>query len=441
MATVPIIATILNVSVLALTPVERWKAARGWRGGGSFTSESWFIIAVVAVIVILTALLVAVSVRRMRRRRSNSNRLFDEYSQKCGLSGHEAQILMYIARKAGLEIGQSEAIFTMADAFDSGASIMIEEWLANEKEKGRSEQLKTELVHLREKLGFQKKPASVGAAAKARKLSSRQIPVGKKLYITRRKTRTLSAIEATVIKNDDFEITVKLTEHLESSPGELWRARYYFGASVWEFDTAAISCDGDILALNQNDNVRFINRRRFLRVPVNRRAFVAPFPFSREIVTNGNDTKDDSGSKPNLDAVSDSRWELPEFVPAVITELAGPGLRIDVPLNVKVGDRVLVAFELTAGKQRDSALAGSSPSGKAGSKIVEDIGLVRHAKAKENGFSIAVELTGLGDSDVNELIHATNAASLETNGSGQKTQASAGDERGAKRDVLETSTV
>ena len=48
-----------------------------------------------------------------------------------------------------------------------------------------------------------------------------------------------------------------------------------------------------------------------------------------------------------------------------------------------------------------------------GEKIAEDIGVVRHIKALQEGFSIAIELTGLSDSDVSELIRATNAASLK----------------------------
>jgi len=53
------------------------------------------------------------------------------------------------------------------------------------------------------------------------------------------------------------------------------------------------------------------------------------------------------------------------------------------------------------------------------SKIVEDIGEVRHTKAIQDGFSIAVELTGLSDSNVSELIRATNTASIRTNGKRQ----------------------
>ena len=40
-------------------------------------------------------------------------------------------------------------------------------------------------------------------------------------------------------------------------------------------------------------------------------------------------------------------------------------------------------------------------------------------KSIKNGFSIAVELTGLSDPNINELIRATNAASLKNGNKGQ----------------------
>ena len=83
--------------------------------------------------------------------------------------------------------------------------------------------------------------------------SSRQIPEGKKLYINRRKTSDLGDIESTVIKNDNMELTVRLTTTVESKLGELWRARYYFGVSVWEFDSSVVRCNGDVLVLNHSD--------------------------------------------------------------------------------------------------------------------------------------------------------------------------------------------
>ncbi|MHC4676439.1 MAG: hypothetical protein ACYTBZ_28455, partial [Planctomycetota bacterium] len=270
----------LNVIVLALTPLERWEAMR-WFNANVIT-ERWFIVAGVVAVIILTALLFVVSLHRMSREQRVTNRLFVEYAEKRGLSERECQVLLGIASQAGLK--RSEAIFTMGSAFDRGAAKMVEESFVGQRTAEESKQLKTELSFLREKLGFQRQPPiSVGSPTKSKKLSSRQIPVGKKLRITRRKIRDSGDIETTVIKNNSMELTVKLAVPVRSSSGELWRARYYFGASVWEFDTSVVSCDGGILVLNHSDNVRFINRRRFLRVSVNKPALIASFPFARMV--------------------------------------------------------------------------------------------------------------------------------------------------------------
>jgi hypothetical protein len=206
---------------------------------------------------------------------------------------------------------------------------------------------------------------------------------------------------------------------LESKPGEFWRARYYFGASVWEFDTSVFSCNDDILVLNHSDNVRFVNRRRFLRVPTNKPALIARFPFLKTLQPNSK--KENPEVKRNLTKASSNIWGPPEFTPAIVTELGGPGLRIETQLEVKVGDRVVVILKLNEEKNRNSITSPNSTSqdsifvqdGKIISlKIVEDIGQVRHVKAMQNGFSIAVELTGLSDSDLSELIRTTNAASI-----------------------------
>jgi len=430
-----VITTGFNIIVLALTPVERWKAAG--RFSTSMT-ERWFILTGVTVIIVLAGLLLMISLRRIARERKVSEQLFVDYAEQRGLSGRERQILLEIAYKAGLK--RTQSIFSMAGAFDHGAGKMIEESLAQQR-AGESQRLRTELSFLREKLGFQKKSSvSIGSPTKLKRPSSRQIPEGKKLYINRRKTPDLGDIESTVIKNDNMELTVRLTTSVESKLGEFWRAQYYFGTSVWEFDTSVVRCYGDILVLNHSDDMRFISRRRFLRIRVNKPAFIARFPFSRTLPPNINSSKKVSGSKQGSANASGSTWGPPEFIPATVTELGGPGLRIEAPLEVKAGDRVLVIVNLsetidarysipdtrresrndppTAGFDRNPALLGQE------SRIVEDIGEVRHTGAIEDGFSIAVELTGLSDSNVSELILAANAASIRTTGNRQDSPSS-----------------
>ena len=401
-----IITEWLHFIVLALTPVERWQAAR--RPSTNFVTENWFMTASVVVIILLSVLLLILSYYNRRTQgRTDQQQLFFEEAAKQGLSRHETQTLLRIATYARLR--QSESVFNISKAFERGAEVMIEKSLAQGQETEESRQLKTELSFLREKLGFQNQPVrSIGTAGRSRKLSSREIPVGKKVHITRRTNRTSDNIEASVIKNSNEELMLKLAMSVRINFGELWRVRYYFGASVWEFDTSVISYDGDILILNHNDNVRFINRRRFLRVPVSKQAFVASFPFSRQI-SEGSD---------NSEKVSVSTWEPPKFISAVVTELAGPGLRVETRLEAKVGDRILVMLRLDEENGRSSTEAGQN-SKMTTSKIIEDIGEVRQVRAIKNGFSIAVELTGLNDSDVSELIRATNAASLKAGNKGQ----------------------
>jgi len=412
-----------NIVVPALTPMERWKAAGRF---STSTTEHWFILIVIAVIIVLTALLL-VSLRRKAQERKVSGQQFFDYAEKRGLSGRERRILLETAHKAGLK--ESQAIFNMVGAFDQGAGKMIEESLA-QRGAEESQRLRTELTFLREKLGFQKRTSvSIGSSTKLKKPSSRQILTGNKLHITRRKNLDSGDIESTVIKNDNMELTVKLTTPVESQPGEFWLARYYFGVSVWEFDTSVVRCNGDILVLNHSDDMRFISRRRFLRVAVNKPALIARFPFSRTLSPNNSSTKV-GGSKRGSANTSSKNWGLPEFIPATVTELGGPGLRIEAPLEVKAGDRVLLIVNLGAEQSQDliphkkinlPSPVPAQDSRITPSKIVEDIGEVKHIESIKGGFSIAVELTGLSESDINELIRAANAASIRTTDNRQNT--------------------
>jgi len=398
-----------------LKPADRWKAA-GRPFGGSFVNEPWFIPSVIALLVVLVVLLLVVSLTRKTQTSKSEHKPFIKFAKKRGLSAHECRTLLNVAYAAGIE--QVNTIFSMESAFDQGAAKLIKQSLAHQQDVEQSKQLKNELLFLREKLGFQKHNSGViGSAVKHTKLSSRYIPIDRKLRMTRRKTRDEGDIEFTVVENNDLELKVRSEMPVTAVPGELWRVRYYFGASVWEFDTTVAASDGDILALNHSDNVRFINRRRFLRVAVNKPAFIAVFPFTESISTN--DAAMQQHDRPD---VPEDTWASPEFVAATVTELAGPGLRVEAPLSLNVGDRVLLRFRLDEEKQQDSQEKGHNDKDKT-RRIIQDIGFVRHIKPTEDAFSFAVELTGLADSDVNELIRITNNASFEA-----KSRAQADDE-------------
>jgi hypothetical protein len=426
MATALFMRAWLNGFVLALTPVQRWGALNK-QFNTSYMTDRWFTLILVVIIIVASGLFVMVTYKRKSGERKVTQELFGNYAEKAGLSGRERRILQDIARRAGLK--RSSAIFTMGGAFDRGATKIIEEDIAQGQTAERSSRLNSDLSFLAEKLGFKKRTASpTGTATRSRKVSSMQIPIGKKLYLTRRRSRVSDDIESTVIENNDIGLTVKLTIPMKITTEEIWRVRYYFGVSVWEFDTSVAGCDGDLLVLNHSYDVRFINRRRFLRVPVNKPAFVARFPFMRLLPLNNN--SGEGGSE--YGQVSVGAWSPPKFIPGVVTELAGPGLRIEAPLKVKVGERVLVVFRLDEAEEGDSDLEEDDRT--EAPKVIEGIGEVRHVKAIENGTSIAVELTGLNDTDINELIRATNAASVKASGRDED----AGDSANAEQQAAES---
>jgi hypothetical protein len=412
MITTTVMSVGLNFFVLSLTPVERWQAAR-WLNI-SFMGESWFMTACVAALIIMTALFIIVTCHQAGKEHQAANRLFFDYADEKGLSPRERHVLMYIATQAKLR--NKEAIFTMADAFDRGATKIIRAAFAL---KGRDKRthLNAELSVLREKLGFQKRSTISADRFIAKRPGSRQIPEDRKLYMTALETDNFSHIECVVIENNEMELVVEPSKRLEMKQGEPLCVRYYFGASIWEFDTSVVRSRDNHLILKHTDNVRSVNRRRFLRVPIKEPAYIAAFPFAQTLPDS-----DKSNVNVDLEYSSENNWGPPKFVPADVTELAGPGLRVEAPLEVKVGDRVVVIMKLSESKghhlikqEKSDALhsvfAGHGKNRP--SRIVEDIGVVRHTEGIRDGFSIAVELTGLNEKNLNELVRATNAASLK----------------------------
>jgi hypothetical protein len=421
-----------NAIVLALTPIQRWGATR--RLDVNPDAARWLIMIAVVALVVLTILFFIVSYLRRLEWKRISKELFVEYANKRGLSEQERQILLRIAKAARLK--QDGAIFTMSKTFDYEAAKMVEKNLARYGQEASSK-LRMELLLLREKLGFKIiSSASIGSTMKPAKMSSRRIPVGKNIYIRQLKGPELGEVKATIVKNDGMEFTIQFSDSIKSTVGETLRVHYYFGSTFWEFDTSVISVDGERWVLNHSDDVRFINRRAFPRVTVNRPAFIARFEFLNQLTINL-----ESDDKKNSSKTEKLMCETPQFVPAVITELAGSGLRIETGLKVTPGNRVLVVFSLEekkvqrliAGTNRGEEISfeKSEPEQEqvkvmtAISKVAEDIGEVRDVKAIENGFSIGVELTGLTDFDLDELVRVTNIASIKSDAKDKRNEKTA----------------
>jgi hypothetical protein len=393
-----------QAAVQTLTPVERWSAARRVTSDpAQFVSQHGFILVAVAALVVLTSLLWWISHRRKKQTQTLTRELFAENAVRRGLSGRERQILLAIVMRSGL--GHSHDIFTAVDAFDRGAAKLLAECVRTRTPE-ENERLKTEVAYLREKLGFRTSRATSGLGA-SRRPSSRDIPVGKVVEVTRRRRHASAAIRAEVVRNDDLELAVELTEPVETRAGTLWCARYAFGVYVWEFDTTAVTCNGTRLVLNHTDEVRFVNRRRFPRVSVTTLTLVARFPFAKRGTSHSRREARELQNEANSGRTA---LEAPVFVQGVITELAGPGLRIEVPTQIRPGERILVVFK----PPRGAAAGAGADLNLDEAYVMEDVGQVRHSRVTSTGVSIAVELLGLNETEVDELVRITNAIASKT---------------------------
>jgi hypothetical protein len=386
--------------IRTLNSIEPWSAARRLSDGPSpYALRYGFILTAVATLVVLILLLWGISRRRRAQSQSSTRELFAENAVRRGLSGRERQILLAIVMRSGL--GRSHDIFTTVDAFDRGATKLLAECVRT-RTADENEQLKTEVAYLREKLGFRalRSPRGIGIS---RRPSSRDIPVGKAVEVACRQRHAGVPMRAEVVRNDDLELALELDAPLETCADDLWCVRYAFGVCVWEFDAAAVTCSETRVVLNHTDNVRFVNRRRFHRVAVTMPALVACFPFTKR----GGPGTQGSARGARYGAGGDRipmdiGIGAPAFVQGVVTELAGPGLRIEVPMQIRPGERVLVVFRPTGVAGAGSELAVDE------TYIVEDVGQVRHSRVTSTGVSIAVELSGLNESEIDELVRMTN---------------------------------
>lgn len=403
MITADILKFQLNTASYSLPPGARWKAFR-W-----FNTDLWkedeFIFICGIMLCILILLFIIVTLLAAIKRKRISNRLFIDYADKTGLSIRERQILMDIAVRAKLRL--AESIFSMGDVFDRGATQMMRVTLAKHGSR-RSRYLSAELSVLREKLGFRRRIPAADLTMKQGRPGSRQIPEGRKLYLTNPETIEFLEAETVIIENTELKLTVRMTDDIVCEQGDSFCARYYFGSLIWEFDTFVLRTKDNNLILQHSDNIRYVNRRRFLRVAVNEPAYIAAFPFARDLMDN-----EKTKRKNDLKSEVCSIWEPPKFIPADLVELAGPGLRLVSPIEVKVGDRVVVILKLGRKILQDSGYSDFTQNNNTEFfRIIEDVGIVKHTEKAEKGFSIAVELTGLSDKNISEMVRATNEASL-----------------------------
>jgi hypothetical protein len=363
--------------LLGLTATERWAATR--QIGPRAVSQQWFVMIGVALLLALLAALVTISVRRHQQVKRQKAQELDVAILRRGFTGRERQILLAIAVRSGLR--HTPDIFQQVDAFDRGAVQLLAE-CAQTRTPQEITALKAQVAGVRQKLGIQ--PVATGRGAMVRgRPSSREIPVGRLIELTGRRGDQAVTLRVEVVRNDAIELAVALRAPLGSKPGDSWLARYYSGLSAWEFRTSTVRCDDQKLVLSHSEDIHFVNRRRFPRVSARWPARIAPLPLIQS-----------EPAAQHTDVFRPAVEYAPAFVEGVVTEFAGPGLRIEAPLPVQVGDRVLVVFRL----------GGSVDGTGSGPGTVTAIAHVRHRRATGPGLLIGVELTGLSDAEIDELV-------------------------------------
>ena len=370
----------LTPILLGLTAPERWAAVR--QLGPRAVSQQWFVMIGVALLLVLLVLLLATSYRRHQQNQGRQTREFEVTALRRGLTARERQILLAIAGRSGL--GRRHDIFHEPEAFDRGAVQLLAE-CGHTRTPQEITDLKAEIATLRQKLNVRR--VVTGGAAVRASSSSREIPVGKFIELTGRRDNEAVALRVKVLRNDEIELAVALRTPLGSRPGDSWLARYYSGMSAWEFRTSTVRCDDQMLVLSHSEDIHFVNRRRFPRLAVHWAALIAPLPFIRS------DSAAGEADASQADVLRPAAASAPAFVAGVVTEFAGPGLRIEGPLPVQVEDRVLVVFRF----------AGPPGGPGIGPRTVAGIGRVRHRREMGESLSIAVELTGLSDAEAEDL--------------------------------------
>jgi len=348
----------LTPILAALTPWERVQAVRDGLNAAAPRWQLW-LPAVGAVV----AGLVLIYVYRHWYDRRRVLRSFVASAAGLGLTHAERTLLARMAALAGLR--RVDAIFSLEAAFDRGA----ERYLTSRRIDGLSDEGRVELTaavdSLREKLGFAQE-------SYARQRESAGLAFhrpGTPVRITRRARP--GVIQASIKRADQDGVTVDLATAVDIRPGEAWRVRHVDSeAQQWEFDAAVVAGVDRQVLIRLIGDPRCINLRRSVRVPTHLPAYLALFPF-----------------------VKGTEGAVPQFVSGTLTEIGGPGLRIDSTLQTRVGDRVLAIV-----RGHDE-------------RIIQGVAKVRRLLPGAGGVYVTVvEMVGLADDEVGELVQETNRA-------------------------------
>jgi hypothetical protein len=352
-----------------LSPLERYQSMRRLRtdtvqdlwNAGRLVILGWALIGLLLIILFIVRKI------RLEKDRLATGMRIRKLCDKLRLTIQEREILEAICQHVTL--AKKEDIFTNKKAFDTGfAGLMHESFAAGHTLKQRK-QLNIIVQCIKAKLGFQSSsPTLEEDAFVPRTMSSRQIPEGRSVRVEVMLESSILCFDAKITRNDEYGLVVLPDMSVQVTPGKAAHIQYRVGTRAWVFESTVVECGSGGLELTHVEQAKVLNRRRFPRISVQKKAMVALFDMNQTV--NG-------------------QIKAPNFVNAAVIEISGPGLLIQTDLEVKLHSMLLIIFEPEDGR------------------VVQDVVEVRGFRNTDSGRSVAVEMVGLNENTVNELIRIT----------------------------------
>ncbi len=364
-----------GTAFLALTPVERFRAAR--EAPSPWNGWQWLAIILGGVLVVVVA--ASISHHRKRRRQEEADwEAFYREAHDRNLSTQEVDMLKLIARQSGIR--HPDAIFGMDTAFHHGTHEFRHSHSYEQMSAAERRDFDKTLAVIRGKLADSNHVSGDDDAEN----DSRSIQVGTRLSLLH--SSRPEGCSSTVTQCNTRHLGLQPDTPLPLAPGEECRVRYFDGRTVWEFETSvqALGADEGEILLAHSDQLRFIDRRRFHRVPVQRRAIIAPYNFH----------------------IDDETLQAPEFTDALVIEMAGPGLKLRTTLELSKGDHILIVVQYKD-KRSFQGIAR----------------VVRVDDPRRMIKSVAVEMLGLSPREISQMTTVTNAAAIQQRKDDQRQQA------------------
>jgi hypothetical protein len=356
--------TILTATHLAATgtnPLSRW--GRASDGLSHSAGSGWATLLVALVGLLLLAVAAWAAMLMVERNRRRAVERFHARADKLGLDSRERNLAYTVALRSGAK--DPAAVLVTEPLFDRGVKAGGSSRRTSLFATGKAPGLcgGCPLVDaLREKLGFA-----------GRKYESQPHPVEVGNLSEGTTVSILSEgadgpAEAVVARRDERgNISISLGEGDGAPHAGACVVRFSQENMFWEFPARLTLAGAGAATLRPTGPARLINRRRFARSATSRPAHVARFPLRREGA---------SGA--------------PQFVRGELVEVAGPGLKLRAPIDVRNGEKVIVITEVRP------------------QQIIEAIGVSRRIDSRnDDTVTFAVELVGLTTQEVSELAGQT----------------------------------